>query len=232
MCRIVHAHITNLSLHWNWPRGDALNTGRFLTPPHHSWRLTWWFIATNKGQRQSTLLEAQDWLMPSLKAGEIWTALTDFPVLFLPRWTTLLSLWSFSPVIRDFSPNLNYCSTAFLTWNATFSSTESLKNIFNIHLSYHSIVIHRFDYYYYCVLSGLSASQFIPNSQSRQNSPAKNPPTLLPLWLHHLPSWVPLLASFYLLQHVNTSCLPLQCLAVSQPITTSSLLSYIRLTEK
>lgn len=40
MNRVVHAQVTNLSLQWNWPRGDVLNTGRFLTPPHHSWRLT------------------------------------------------------------------------------------------------------------------------------------------------------------------------------------------------
>lgn len=95
----------NLSSHWNWPRGDALDTGRFLTPPRHSWRLTQWFIATNKSQRQSTLalLEAQDWLMPSLKAGEIWEVLMSFPVLSLSRWTTLLSLWLFSLVIRLFT---------------------------------------------------------------------------------------------------------------------------------
>lgn len=55
-CRALHVHITDLSLHWNWPRGDALNTGRFLTPPHRSWRLTQWFIATHKSPRRSTLL--------------------------------------------------------------------------------------------------------------------------------------------------------------------------------
>lgn len=54
MCRKVHAQVTNLSLYWNWPRGDALHLGGLLPPLTTPWG--WWFTATNKGQRQSTSL--------------------------------------------------------------------------------------------------------------------------------------------------------------------------------
>lgn len=48
MCRKVSAQVTNLSLHWNWPRRDALNPGEFLTPLTTPWG--WWFITTNKSK--------------------------------------------------------------------------------------------------------------------------------------------------------------------------------------
>lgn len=130
-----------------------------------------------------------------------------FPVLSLPGQTIFM-------IIQPcYSHNPNYCSTAFPWYMLPFLLQHFWEISLTCTLYYptkvftQSTVIPHFDYYF-CILRGPSTSQPISNFQPKQNSPAKNPPTLMTLQLHCWPSSDPLLTLFYLLQLVHTSCLP------------------------
>lgn len=183
-----------------------------------------------------TLLEARDWLMPLLKAGKIWEISMFFPVLSLPGQAILMIIqpcYSHSP---------NYCSTAFPLVHATFCSTALLRKIFNMFslLSYpgiyplHSYPLLWFLFFFFSSsVASVHLSSFpisnieFPKFSCQKSTYSDDTPATS---LAFLRSFTAIVLPPAACSHFLSSTPPAS--SASQPVTTSSLLSYIPLTAK
>lgn len=176
---------TNLSLHWNWPRGNTVNTGRSATASLHFWRMTQWLTANHSTGSTGLTDSITERNLGGLKC------LTHS---FLCHSRQLYHLFrSFRPVTWDPSYNTNHHSSAFWMLNAVFSSTASLKNTLNIHPA-----INLSSSYLSSTLTATTVSSVVslhhrsfPSSNLGKFSCQKSSYTSVAL-PHCLPSWVPL----------------------------------------
>lgn len=171
--------------------------------------------------------------MPSLKAGKIWEISMFSPVLSLPGQTI------FMIILPYYSHNPNYCSAAFPLVHATFSSTAPLRNIFNMssQLSYQGIYpLHSYPplgllFLHHLLLPLCISARFQFPVQAefscQKSTYSDDTPTA---WLTFLRPFTAIVLPPATCSHSLSSPPPVS--SASQPITTSSLLSYIHLTAK